>query len=757
MSAPTPMIDPMRQRIIDYERTARQTTGKPYGPVAAFPGGDWRHGDFSDTAWTGEDFTRADLRGADFHGCTFRDADLTGARLYDADFTDADLREARGLLAGQFAGANLTRAQLPADAAQFPALEQVKELSQSSARLFLVILGFGTFLLLSIATAHDRDLILNQRGTKLPIIDVEIPLLSFYLVAPILLLLVYIYFHLYLGRLWITMSHLPAIFPDGRSLRATSYPWLVNELCLRHLTYPKVRPSPVRWLENVTVRLLVWWVAPFLMWLIWAQSLRAQSIGLTRVHLAVFFLGLIAALWFQQQMGDTFRRRRATWDATFDRHRLRRFRWSLIGSCVVLIFLSLWTHSIFSTEKMDPFSDVGYFLDARETREPPPPSRFSLREHLARFTVPSDPSTGQPDFLLWPQWGPRWMGNIAIVPFARASYEQFSTVPPNWTGGDDLKTNEVALVRGVRISDQLLRRANLHGAFFARSVFTHCRVEGATFDHADLRDAMFDHLWAQDADFTSARFSTRLSPLEEGEKVDPTGQAGKGQDRAYFDGGWFAGADFEYARLEGVVFCRVDLRGACFDHAKLAGARFEGCDLSGAYFTDADLTEACFVPYRLDSEKKPGVGGIGEDLPFDGYFECKKFNNPCVFGKTHFSKCSLPRTVFEYCDLTSATFSYAELEGTVLGSTTGLKLEQLQDAWIAAPAAYPSEWTWRNQEWIKALKEKGARREKEDISLIFHNLSKSGIKKWTLPDGPLRKSDMIIMPNSTPAPTTPGK
>jgi hypothetical protein len=48
--------------------------------------------------------------------------------------------------------------------------------------------------------------------------------------APLILLGVYFYLHLYLQRLWRDLSTLPAVFPDGEALDEKAYPWLLNGL-----------------------------------------------------------------------------------------------------------------------------------------------------------------------------------------------------------------------------------------------------------------------------------------------------------------------------------------------------------------------------------------------------------------------------------------------------------------------------------------------------------------------------------------------
>src|SRR5437764_1496161 len=116
---------------------------------------------------------------------------------------------------------------------------------------------------LTVASTTDAQL-LNQAAppsSRLPILGVDIPLVLFYTVAPVLLLSLYVYFQLGLQRLWEELADLPAIFPDGRTLDKKAYPWLLNVLVRAHL--PRLRASRTR---------LTRWQGRFSMVLAWGLS-----------------------------------------------------------------------------------------------------------------------------------------------------------------------------------------------------------------------------------------------------------------------------------------------------------------------------------------------------------------------------------------------------------------------------------------------------------------------------------------------------
>jgi len=181
-----------------------------------FRNGDASGLDLSSSEWDGEDFTSCDLRGANLSDCTFSGSNFLEADLWNADLRDSDLSNGKNLLPGQLAATDLTRAKLPTAFGGFQALDAVKDLSDNSSKVFLIILGAVVYTFLTIATTQDAQLIVNTNLTKLPVIGTDIPIVSFYIVTPLVLLGIFIYFHIYLQRLWEAMSQLPAIFPDGR-------------------------------------------------------------------------------------------------------------------------------------------------------------------------------------------------------------------------------------------------------------------------------------------------------------------------------------------------------------------------------------------------------------------------------------------------------------------------------------------------------------------------------------------------------------
>jgi hypothetical protein len=85
-----------------------------------------------------------------------------------------------------------------------------------------------------------------------------VPIAGFYWVAPVLLAGIYVYFHLYLQRLWEALADLPAVFADGVSIDRKVDPWLLTGLIRRHVRRLRAERSTFARLQTVITVLSAW-------------------------------------------------------------------------------------------------------------------------------------------------------------------------------------------------------------------------------------------------------------------------------------------------------------------------------------------------------------------------------------------------------------------------------------------------------------------------------------------------------------------
>lgn len=152
---------------------------------------------------------------------------------------------------------------------------------------------------------------------------------------------------------------------------------------------------------------------------------------------------------------------------------------------------------------------------------------------------------------------------------------------------------EHADLRGAVLGKVDLRGAHLEGAWIANA-----RLEGATFDNAHLQGASLAGAQLRDASLKWAKL-LRAS-------LDDASLMGAALFEAQLQGASlrdarFNGASLENAHLEGASLDGADLQGASLDDAHLQGASLQWSKLQGAWLS------AYFEAARLDNAKLQGA------------------------------------------------------------------------------------------------------------------------------------------------------
>ncbi len=416
------------------------------------------------------DLSGANLKGAVLIDANLRDAHLTRAILREANLQNADLSDATGLSGSQLAGTNLSGARIAESIAKFEGLSQVEEISRNARKVFFAVLLGCAYSWLTIATTTDARLLTNSPSSPLPIIQTEIPIAAFYWVAPVMLLTLYFYLHLYLQRLWRGLSRLPAVFPDGRALDERAYPWLLNGLARAYLSQLKDhRPSLSR-LEIFLSTLLAWWMVPATLLLFWMRYLPRHDWVGTTLHIAL--IAIASAFWVLSRhlTKTTLRleeRPQYIWTKALGDGRTYKgamLATGIFGLSVIFYHLSLGAIDGIPSRFLSPTYTVSI----------PMPLKFTL---VLKF-----PNNGVSEFQ---RWVPRAFELIHYSSFANLKEEEVSLKPPNWTGQDE----EISLVKGASLKGRDLKFSNATRAFLVKADLRQANLTGANLVQADLRRA----------------------------------------------------------------------------------------------------------------------------------------------------------------------------------------------------------------------------------------------------------------------------
>lgn len=379
----------------------------------------------------------ANLRGANLSQVNFTGATLDEADLRDSNLGGADLSNVKGgLLPRQLAGADLTGTKLPEPLANlYDKLGSVSDISDSAKKLFLALLAACLYSWLTIATTKDVDLITNRASSPLPVIQTAIPIVGFYVVAPLILLCIYFYFHFYLQKLWEELATLPAVFTDGRPLYARADPWLFNDLVRAH--FPRLkegRPFLSYFQQRISV-LLAWWIVPVTLLLFWGRYLPRHDLFWTIVLAVIFSISVASAIQLYRLAKQTL-----------GGHQRRPFDWKRL------------------------------VRSSRTYRDVPVAVLLTIMLIWISTAVISD----EPPLFLT-----RVMSVVGGNPNVNFENAEVSTKPANWTGKEeDLEGVKQAILGGRKLS-----YANASHAFLAKADLGSADLHGANLAYADLRQA----------------------------------------------------------------------------------------------------------------------------------------------------------------------------------------------------------------------------------------------------------------------------
>ncbi|MFX0200649.1 MAG: pentapeptide repeat-containing protein [Candidatus Hodarchaeota archaeon] len=382
----------------------------------------------------------ANLQGANLGKANLEKVDLGGSDLRTAILQDADLTGAKGLQGGQLAGSNVSGAKLLEDVAKFEeGLKVVEEASRNARKLFFAMLSACAYALLTIATTTDVRLLTNSASSPLPIIRTEIPIVWFYIAAPLVLLCLYFYFHLYLQRLWEGLAELPAIFPDGRPLDKKAYPWLLTGLVRAHVFHLRERRPPLSRFQELISVALAWWFMPATLICFWLRYLPRQDWWWTGFHIALLVVGVWSGVLFYRLAVGTLRM-----DETE---------------------LPLWKK---------PFKEVTTYKRGV----------LAVRLGLILFLLSMGTINGVPEFQFGDvrTWVPHAFERFGFSPFANFREKDVSTKPPNWSG----KEEEILLVKSAPLRGRNLRHVDAYRAFLVNADLRGADLRGAQLSQANL-------------------------------------------------------------------------------------------------------------------------------------------------------------------------------------------------------------------------------------------------------------------------------
>lgn len=186
-------------------------------------------------------------------------------------------------------------------------LERIDLLIRNAKALWFAMLATLVFASITLFGINDIDFFGLDRNTRLPLIGVSVPVTYFFAAGAAFTCAIYVYFQLYLIRLWHELGR-AAPRHGASSLSRAVHPWLVSDTIIqlrnRLRKDNSAQKQPLNWIGNLSTLLLAWAFGPIVSAYFWWRSMPAH-IGLLTLWLGVLFTlalyVLFSSAWVARQ------------------------------------------------------------------------------------------------------------------------------------------------------------------------------------------------------------------------------------------------------------------------------------------------------------------------------------------------------------------------------------------------------------------------------------------------------------------------
>jgi len=360
-------------------------------------------------------------------------------------------------------------------------MDNIAELSRSSRTIHTVYVGFLIYCAVTIITTEDRKLIINDKA-HLPIINLDVPLSSFVLIAPVVAIIAFVYFQLHMQALIEMVRAFRAMASSRDSKRI--YPWMIAMAA-------EPDSGLLGFIHRIIATLSMWLLLPATLFLFEWFTLKKHDLFLATwgwINLSVA-LCLVFWLWFrydkvQSQMEEAER----------TKSRLERYlalipakRLLAVGSAVFLLVLLLMIPNV-NKARTGLFNvDMrGVVFVVKDRKEQGDRFLFDLQGiHLEGANL---------------NYANLEQGNLEAADLSGAALQGARLI-------------DVSLIKAY-LSETDLSGALLQGAKLNQAILSDANLDCADLSEADLTDAILDDAFLMNTKLGGAKLTTeRLSKV----------------------------------------------------------------------------------------------------------------------------------------------------------------------------------------------------------------------------------------------------
>ena len=397
--------------------------------------------------------------------------------------------------------------------------KNIEEVSKNAAKVYLVYLGFLAYAALTAISTPDRGLILNDKA-HLPIVNIDVSANGFFIVAPLMVMGLFLYLQLYLQRQMRLVAFLNAQYEPMQGRRL--YPWIVNIAAFPDSGF-------LGTLQRLAVALCIW-IAPVIVLNVISISYIRKHAPLGVYSVAVLaLLGTLAVVFFWKAYGakNAGKGRTLAWIAiavvvTFELFVLVGvIPWALRGAPAPYSYWTATARSFvcvdLSYQKLVNEPSVDYQnLHWQNMKE----ARLEGANLTASVLKRADLSNARLQGAILDQV------NLQKARLRHANLEDAALMNASLEGTDLFSANlnranlfdaslEGAKLRSAQLvsadlPDAKLQGADLSGANLRRANLVRSSFEGAELQNADLQGAAFEGANLRGADLSGAKLKDSL-------------------------------------------------------------------------------------------------------------------------------------------------------------------------------------------------------------------------------------------------------
>ena len=167
-------------------------------------------------------------------------------------------------------------------------IENIAEASKNARKIYFLYIGFLAYCALTVFSTSDRQIILNETA-RLPIVNLDVSLNGFFILAPVIAILVFLYFQLYLQRIKGLVTDLRSNYLPIEKRRL--YPWMIN-------IAEDPEPGAVGILQTLIAKFSLWALLPIVLMIIAYWYVKKHDPILSYVVGLIPIVSTLIVLWF---------------------------------------------------------------------------------------------------------------------------------------------------------------------------------------------------------------------------------------------------------------------------------------------------------------------------------------------------------------------------------------------------------------------------------------------------------------------------